>query len=81
MSARFAWMGSALCAQTDPDLFGEAASGTGTRAPKRICGQCPVAPECAAHEQALREHQGTPLHGVWAGLSRRQRSDEQRHAA
>lgn len=74
MSAgRFAWMDAALCAQTDPDLFGGDAVSNATAVPKRICASCPVQPECAAHEMRLRDSDWEPLAGIWGGLSQRQR--------
>lgn len=61
------WMGSALCAQVDPELFFPEKGG-GTRAAKRVCGGCPVRQECLA--AALASHEPD---GVWGGLSPRQR--------
>ena len=71
--SRYAWMSDAVCAEIDADLFTDTPSGPGSRAPKRICGDCPVQAECAAHELALREQDWGPLHGIWGGQSRRQR--------
>ncbi|MER6183085.1 WhiB family transcriptional regulator [Streptomyces sp. NPDC001652] len=72
--SRHAWMDQALCAQTDPDLFTGAAISNATKAPKKVCTSCPVTDECAAHEQAIRDHDWEPLAGIWGGLSQRQRT-------
>ena len=79
-AARYAWMASALCAQADPDAWMPGPGGDLT-VPKRVCGRCPVRPQCAAHEQALRDHDRQPLHGTWAGLSKRQRAQQHQQAA
>lgn len=39
------WRDSALCAQTDPELFFPD-KGESSLTAKRICGQCPVREEC-----------------------------------
>lgn len=57
----------ALCAQTDPELF-HPAKGEPTAPAKRVCAACPVRAEC--REYALRRHEP---HGVWGGLSARER--------
>ncbi|MGW0579944.1 WhiB family transcriptional regulator [Streptomyces sp. NPDC002920] len=82
MSAdRYAWMESALCAQTDPDTWVEAGPGYGSRQAKRICGSCPVRLACAAHARRLEAEDGA-MAGVWGGASQRQRRSERRqHAA
>ncbi|MFJ9101362.1 WhiB family transcriptional regulator [Streptomyces sp. NPDC102405] len=78
MSAgRYEWMDQASCAQADPDTWADTAPGTGSRLPKRICGECPVQPECAAHEMQLREQKWEPLAGIWGGTSQRQRLKQQ----
>lgn len=78
MSA-YAWMDSALCAQADPELWTD---GTGnSRATKRICGGCPVRPECAAHAEALHRYDGLAMSGVWGGRSKQQRTRQTREAA
>lgn len=74
--SRFAWMGDALCAQADPD---EWTSGTGAQvAPKRICQDCTVRPQCAAHADALHRFDGLAMRGVWGGRSKKQRDDQRR---
>lgn len=80
MSAgRHAWMGSALCAQADPDEWTDI-RGSG-QASKRICHRCPVRANCEAFEEALTEYDGTPPHGVWAGHGRRRRQATRRQQA
>ncbi len=75
---RYSWMDAALCAQADPNTWTDTPPGAGSAVPKRICHACPVTTQCAAHEQALRAHDGGPLHGIWAGQSRRQRKNTHR---
>ena len=82
MSAdRYAWMDQALCAQADPDTWSDVAPGSGSRLPKRICGNCPVQAECAAHEQAIHAHAGYAPTGIWGGRSHRQRERAHQQAA
>jgi WhiB family transcriptional regulator, redox-sensing transcriptional regulator len=61
------WMYDGLCAQVDPDLWYPDKGGS-TGDAKRICAGCPVKFECL--EYAL-DH--AERHGVWGGLSERQR--------
>jgi WhiB family redox-sensing transcriptional regulator len=61
------WKDEALCAYVDPDLW-YPEKGASSFPAKRICGQCPVRPDCL--DDAL-ERQDT--HGIWGGLSYRQR--------
>lgn len=62
-----AWQDRALCAQADPERwFPE--RGESTLWPKRICAQCPVAADCLQY--AL---DNGISHGVWGGLSERER--------
>jgi WhiB family redox-sensing transcriptional regulator len=70
--SRHAWMTAALCAQTDPDLWTDTTGG-GTGPAKRICQRCPVIADCAAHAQALEQHDGAHIRGIWGGTSRAQR--------
>lgn len=58
-----AWMADALCTQTDPDAFFPEQGGS-LRQVRKICGACPVQPECL--EYALSHDMRD---GVWAGLS------------
>lgn len=69
------WMTDARCAEVDPDLwFPE----IGSPAPeaKKICGSCPVAAQCA--ELAVTNNE---RHGIWAGLSARDRQQLRMRAA
>jgi WhiB family transcriptional regulator, redox-sensing transcriptional regulator len=61
------WQEHALCAQVDPELwFPEV--GELPHAAQRICQQCPVQAECLAAAFAGHEQ-----HGVWGGLTYKQR--------
>jgi WhiB family redox-sensing transcriptional regulator len=61
------WMLRALCARTDPDTFFPD-MGQSVEPAKRVCMGCEVRGECL--EYALINHE---RHGVWGGLSERQR--------
>ncbi|MFD5491548.1 WhiB family transcriptional regulator [Streptomyces sp. NPDC127091] len=77
MSAdRYAWMGAALCAQVGGDEWTEQLAGGGALAAKRICGRCPARPACTAHAAQLEQHDGSPVRGVWGGLSQNQRRQQ-----
>lgn len=75
MSA-YAWMASALCAQTDPDLFHPEGKGRGYRDARRICDRCPVRRQCQAHADRLHEETGENIRGMWAAQSPRDRKTE-----
>lgn len=62
-----AWLGDALCAQTDPEAFYPEAGQDG-KAAKRICARCPVNAECLSYAVVVDER-----HGVWGGMARKQR--------
>ena len=63
------WMGYARCTEVDPDLhFPD--KGHSTAQPKRICMACEVRVECLAYAIEHNEE-----HGVWGGLSYKQRRD------
>lgn len=64
-----------VCGQVDPDLFFPEKSGS-VLAPKRICGVCPVRQECL--DWALAND---VRHGVWGGLSDKERTRLRRQAA
>lgn len=68
------WMGSALCAQVDPELFFPEKGGN-PRDAKRVCVGCPVIEEC--REYALKHNE---RFGVWGGLSERARAKLRRTA-
>ena len=61
------WVADAPCVQTDPDAFYPEKSQP-NRAAKSVCGSCPVREECL--EYALDNGE---RHGVWGGLSERER--------
>lgn len=63
MSDDESWRDSALCAQTDPDLFFPPMGGLG-HAAKAICAKCPVKFQCLEFAVSNGETEG-----VWAGLS------------
>lgn len=57
-----AWMASARCAETDPEVFFQEQGGK-PNAAKRICKACPVRAECLQHALAGEES------GVWGGTT------------
>jgi WhiB family redox-sensing transcriptional regulator len=61
------WRSAALCAQTDPELFFPEKGGSPAPA-LRVCRVCPVRLPCLAFALA-----GDERHGVWGGLSERER--------
>jgi WhiB family redox-sensing transcriptional regulator len=58
---------AALCAQTDPEVFFPDPGGS-TRDAKRICARCPIRVGCLRWALETRQ-----AHGVWGGLSERER--------
>lgn len=69
------WFDRAACEGLDPDLF-FAERGESLDAAREICATCPVQAECL--DYALRHR---IIHGVWGGLSERQRRRLRRRAA
>ena len=69
------WQERALCAETDPEAFFPEKGGS-TRMAKRICRGCEVRAECL--EFALENDE---RHGVYGGLSERERRRLKREAA
>lgn len=69
------WQDLALCAQTDPESF-FVGKGEPTAPAKKVCMACPVRTECL--EYALENNEN---HGVWGGLSERQRRKLKKDAA
>jgi WhiB family transcriptional regulator, redox-sensing transcriptional regulator len=61
------WRDSALCAQTDPEIFFPD-KGESVTAAKRVCAACEVRAECL--QEALDRGE---RFGVWGGLSERER--------
>ena len=68
------WHDQALCAQTDPEAFYPDKGGS-TREAKRVCRSCDVRAECL--EYALEHDE---RHGVWGGMSERERRRLKREA-
>ena len=60
-------MDSAVCSQTDPELWFPPKGGSNQDA-KQFCGACDVAAECLAFALANNE-----THGIWGGLSPKER--------
>ena len=69
------WWDQALCAKVDGDMFFPE-KGESTREPKQVCAACPVREPCLGY--ALEHGE---VHGVWGGLSPRERRGLQRRAA
>lgn len=61
------WTTDAACAQVDPDAWFPEKGGS-TREVKKVCASCPVRTECL--DFALDHDE---RHGVWGGVSERQR--------
>lgn len=66
------WQDDALCAQTDPGAFFPE-DGSSAVPAKRICRMCEVRDECLNY--AIENHLE---HGIWGGLSVRERRPLQR---
>lgn len=60
---------TAVCAEVDPELWHPEKGGS-TVEPKRLCRSCPLMAAC--REWALA-HPAETRHGVWGGLSERDR--------
>lgn len=69
------WSASALCSQTDPEMFFPEKGGS-SKSAKSVCRACPVRVECL--EYALEHDESF---GVWGGLSDRERRQLKRDAA
>ena len=69
------WQERALCSQTDPEAFFPEKGGS-TRDAKRICRRCEVKAECL--DYALNHDE---RHGIWGGLSERERRKLKRRVA
>ena len=70
-----AWQEFALCAQTDPEAFFPEKGGS-TREAKMVCAACEVRDECREYALANDER-----HGIWGGLSERERKRYRRERA
>ena len=65
-----AWMDSAACRLTMPEVFFPL-PGASARAAKDICLRCPVATTCLSY--ALDHESTWGAHGVWGGLTAKER--------
>lgn len=80
MSSR-EWMDSALCAQTDPELWFPD-NGGNYRPAHRICARCPVRVECAEYAEDIERGLSHPYrHGAWAGTTPRARASARTESA
>lgn len=70
-----AWYGDAACPSTDPEAFYPEKGGS-TQPDKAVCLSCSVRSKCLAY--ALERNEA---HGVWGGLSEKQRRQLKRAAA
>jgi hypothetical protein len=61
------WVGGALCAQIDPEIFFPEKGGS-TRDAKSVCKRCDVAEQCLAYALEREER-----FGIWGGKSERER--------
>lgn len=59
------WQDSALCAQTDPEVFFPPQGGC-IAVPKRICAGCDVRAECEEYAVSTGQE-----NGIWGGMSPR----------
>jgi WhiB family transcriptional regulator, redox-sensing transcriptional regulator len=73
------WQDRALCAETDPEAFFPEKGGS-TREAKRVCQSCEVRAECLEY---VLEHgdESWTRHGIWGGISERERRRLKRQAA
>lgn len=65
--AETAWQDRGLCAQADPDAWFPD-KGESARPAKAVCRGCPVRTECLTYALEHGER-----HGIWGGLTERQR--------
>jgi WhiB family transcriptional regulator, redox-sensing transcriptional regulator len=63
------WADWAICGETDPEAYFVEKGGS-TLPAKRVCAGCPVQQECLDYALDHEEQ-----HGVWGGLSARERRD------
>lgn len=61
------WVEEAHCSSTDPEAFFPEKGGS-PREAKRVCAECPVRAECLRYALERNEK-----HGVWGGLTERER--------
>ncbi len=68
------WRAKALCSRVDPDLFFSPGA-LEHKLAKRVCRLCPVQQECLAYAMEA------PVdHGIWGGLTERERRGFRRKA-
>lgn len=76
---RPAWHANAACRDSDVSFFPE--RGESLAPARALCASCPVHDQCLDYVMSTNE----PVHGVWAGLSDRERAKLRRrrnqHAA
>lgn len=66
------WRAGGLCAESDPDLW-FAVGAMEHKAAKSICRKCPVRAECLSYAM------DAPIdHGIWGGLTERERRKARR---
>lgn len=69
------WHADANCRGLDPELFFPA-QGEATRHIKAVCRECDVQVECATFALNTGQH-----HGIWGGLSEKERRQIRRRRA
>jgi WhiB family redox-sensing transcriptional regulator len=69
------WREDALCTQVDSEMFFPEKGGS-TREAKQVCSACPVRTECLRFAIDNEEQ-----HGIWGGMSQRERAGLRRRAA
>jgi len=69
------WRAQALCRRVDPEWFFPPRGGS-LREARQVCGRCPVRAECLRYalDYSIR-------HGLWGGLSERERGPLRRAVA
>jgi WhiB family transcriptional regulator, redox-sensing transcriptional regulator len=68
------WRSEALCSKADPELFFSPGA-LEHKSAKRVCRLCPVRNECLAYAMEA------PVdHGIWGGLTERERRGYRRKA-
>lgn len=68
------WQEQALCVEVDSEIFFPGKGDlSAARAAKRVCAMCEVRSECL--DYSLRHNE---IHGVWGGLTERQRREYKR---
>jgi WhiB family redox-sensing transcriptional regulator len=69
------WQESALCAQTDPELFFPEQGGSTVKA-RRVCARCEVIEKCLEYALSHQER-----FGVWGGMSEEERRALEKRSA